>query len=495
MGDQKRRFQMKQHKHTQMIRHLFLALVLLWGATITATGQSAAARTTKDYHPNFVFILVDDMGWTSLSSAMDDRRADSRSTYYETPHLDWIGDHGIRFTNGYAPAALCTPSRRSIQFGQTPIHTGDENFARDYNPLDHDWLTIPHLLKSIDPAYRTAHYGKWDLRAGFSPEDLGYDESDGDTGNDNGDRMTDRKTKWTQAYITKDPKRTTSITRRAVNFMQRQVRSGHPFYLQVSYYATHVDMETLPDTYQKFVRKPKGKIHDNAAWAGMQADMDKGIGDLVAMLDSLRIRDNTYVIVMADNGGVEAFPPPSGAGKLDPPSALPKLPYNYPLRGGKWVLYEGGIRVPFMVMGPGVPQHVYSHVPVMGEDILPTVAALAKDTKPLPSYLDGGNFATLFKNPESGVVVRSRKDFYFHRFEKSYEHSAILEGNYKLIIRWREHTTELYDLSKDLGEIHDLSRTMPDVTARLRKKLVDYLVANHIDTSAAPKKTPGKKKK
>lgn len=476
-----------------MKRFLFSVMLLSVGLQIVSA--PADGQKTRDPHPNFVFILVDDMGWTSLSSSMDDRRTDAQSTYYETPHLDWIGNHGIRFTNGYAPAALCTPSRRSIQFGQTPIHTGDQNFARDYNPLHHDWLTIPHMLKSVDPAYRTAHFGKWDLRADFSPEDLGYDESDGDTGNDNGDRMTDKKTKWTQIYVTKDPKRTSSVTGRAINFMQRQVRSGHPFYLQVSYYATHVDMETTADSYQKFFKKPKGKIHDNPAWAGMQADMDQGIGDLVAMLDSLRIQDNTYVIVMTDNGGVEAFPPPSGAGKLDPPSALPKLPYNYPLRGGKWVLYEGGIRVPFIVMGPGVPQHVYCHVPVVGYDILPTISALAGNKKQLPVYLDGGNFAPLFQNPDSGVVVRNKKEFYFHRFVKAYEHSAILAGNYKLIIRWRTNQTELYDLNQDLGEIHDLSGTMPELTANLRKKLVDYLDANHIDTSAKPSKTKTKTKK
>lgn len=465
--------------------NIFLLLGLLAAGLFTAPKQGYSQSDSKQ-HPNFVFILVDDMGWTSLSSAMDDRRPDSRSDYYETPNIDRLGDAGIRFTNGYAPAALCTPSRRSIQFGQSPIHTGDDVFAADYNPLTHHWLTIPQVLKRADPAYRTAHFGKWDLRADFSPEDLGYDESDGDTGNDNGDRMTDRKTKWDQVYVTKDPKRTTSITRRAINFMQREVRSGHPFYLQVSYYATHVDMETLPGTYQKFLAKKKGTIHDNAAWAGMQADMDAGVGQLLDMIDTLQIEGNTYVILMTDNGGVELFPPPSAARKLDPPSALPQLPYNYPLRGGKWVLYEGGIRVPFMIKGPGIPRHVYCHVPVVGYDILPTVAALAGVTGPLPDYLDGGNFAPLFRNPASGVVTRQHKDFYFHRFVKAYEHSAILEGNYKLIIRWRTHQTELYDLSSDLGEIHDLSGVLPEKTAALRKKLTDYLAANRIDTSAKP---------
>jgi arylsulfatase A-like enzyme len=462
---------MTMYKRSTVLSAGLLAAVLLF-----FNGRPAPVR-----HPNFLFILVDDMGWSSLSSPMDNEVADSKSSYLETPNIDRLGDAGMRFSQGYAPAALCTPSRRSIQFGQSPIHMGNDSVASDYNPHTHHWLTIPHMLKAVDPAYRTAHFGKWDLRADIYPEDLGYDESDGNTGNDNGDRMTDKKTKWTQVYVTKDPKRTVTITGRALNFMQRQVASGHPFYLQVSYYATHVDMETRKNTYQKFQDKKKGSILYPAGWAGMQNDMDRGVGRLLDQVQKLGIAANTYIILMADNGGVELFPPPSGRNKLDPPSAYSQKTYNYPLRGGKWVLYEGGIRVPFMMAGPGIPAHSYCHVPVVGYDLLPTIGYLAGHKGSFPSYLDGGNIAPLFRDPAHGTVTRARKDLYFHRYVRAYAHSAIREGDYKLIERWFDGKTELYDLRSDLGEVHDLSDSMPGRVKELKQKLNAYLTANHID--------------
>ncbi len=289
--------------------------------------------------PNFVFILTDDYGWTCVSSAMDNRYPDSKSDYFETPNIDRLGNAGMRFTNGYAPDGLCSPSRRSIQFGQNPIHTGNVLFKENYSPKTKKWLTIPAMLKSVNPEYKTAHFGKWDLRADIYPEDRGYDESDGNTGNKNGDVMLDKHTKWSQTYINNDPKKTETLTKRAVNFMERQVAANHPFYLQVSYYATHVDIQTKDSTYQHYLKKPMGKKHHNPGWAGMLADLDSGIGVLLDMIDKLRIEENTYVFLMGDNGAVEFLPPVSN--RLDVPSTFKSPMRNYPLRGGKWTLYEG----------------------------------------------------------------------------------------------------------------------------------------------------------
>jgi len=139
-------------------------------------------------HPNFIFILTDDQGWTSSSQLMDDKVLNSKSDYFETPVFEKLAERGMGFTIGYAPCALCCPTRRSILFGQTPMRQGDNaEFRGNYNPEKNKQLTIPLLLKSIDSAYKTAHYGKWDLRADIFPEDLGYDESDGNTGNRIGD--------------------------------------------------------------------------------------------------------------------------------------------------------------------------------------------------------------------------------------------------------------------------------------------------------------------
>jgi len=435
----------------------------------------------KEKSPNFIFILTDDQGWTSVSSSMDNRHAEDKSDYDETPNIDRLGDGGMRFSNGYAPAALCTPSRRSIQFGQSPVHTGNVNFQKKYNTHNDKWLTIPRMLKSINAGYATAHYGKWDLRADIFPEDLGYDESDGNTGNNNGDVMTDKKTKWTQVYVNKDPKRTFTITSRAINFMQRQVQSDHPFYMQLSYYAPHVDIETTQKTYAKFINKPKGKIHDNAGWAAMLNDLDNGIGQVLDMVDKLGIEDNTYIFLMSDNGGVEFLPPPSLKHKLDPPSAFDKKMINYPLRGGKWVLYEGGTRVPFLVKGPGIKVHSYCHVPVVGYDIFPTISDLAGNKQALPAYLDGASISSLLHDPVNGKVTRKEDDIYFHRYEKSYEHSSIVEGNYKLIKFWNTNREELYDLTNDIGETQNLAGELPGKLKELDGKLMIYLNKEHAE--------------
>jgi arylsulfatase A-like enzyme len=359
---------------------------------------------------------------------------------------------------------------------------GKKDFPEKYNPDNQKWLTIPWMLKSIDLNYRTAHYGKWDIRADLSPENFGYDESDGDTRNDNGDRITDKSKKFTEVLITGDPKRTVSLTRRALNFMQRQVSSGHPFYMQVSYYATHVDLETKKDTYQKYLNKKKGTIQKNAGFAGMLQDMDTGIGEILDLVQQLGIADDTYIFFLTDNGGVESFPPPHARYKLDRGKT-----YNYPLRGGKWTTYEGGIRVPFIVEGPGISPHSYCHIPVREFDILPTISDLAGNNWKLPGYIDGGSLRPLFKDPEEGKVVRPKEDFYFHRFTNSYLHSAIIEGDYKLLIRWstskgfKENKVELYNLKNDVGENDDLSAKMPEKVSALKRKLISYLEKENID--------------
>ncbi|MEX2565968.1 MAG: sulfatase-like hydrolase/transferase, partial [Cyclobacteriaceae bacterium] len=170
--------------------------------------------------PNFIVILTDDQGWSSTSIGMDDRVPESKSDFFETSNVDRIGREGMRFTNAYAPAAICSPSRRSILFGQTPARLGDETFSTKHHPYSNkDQLTIPLLLKAITPTYKTGHFGKWDLRAEIFPEDLGFDESDGDTRNANGNLMSNSEDNWKVIFVNNDPKRSVSITNRALNFL------------------------------------------------------------------------------------------------------------------------------------------------------------------------------------------------------------------------------------------------------------------------------------
>lgn len=437
--------------------------------------------------PNFILILTDDLGWTCLSSRMDDQVPDSKSDYHETPNIDRLAREGMRFTNGYAPAAMCCPSRRSIQFGQTPLRQGFKRFPSDYNPALHPRLTIPLMLKSVNPAYRTAHYGKWDLRAGLVPEQLGYDESDGDTGNHNGDVSDDKAVKWTKVYINRDPKRTETLIARSISFVQRNHAAGTPFFLQLSTYAPHVDIECQKATYEKYLAKPKGRIHSVPGWAGMLQDLDTGIGRLLDEVDRLGLADNTYVILMSDNGGVAFIPPVKN--KMADPSTYPKPMRNYPLRGGKWDLFEGGLRVPFIVRGPGIKPGSECDVPVVGWDLLPTLADLAGYAKPLPADLDGGSFKELLLHGGKGTVKRPDGDaLYFHRYEypkdrmnPAFPQSAIRVGDWKLLKVWKTNQLYLFNLKDDLGERTNLAAKYPAKAQALNARLMAYLTRVHAE--------------
>tara|TARA_R110002124_G_scaffold287021_1_gene469749 strand:+ start:11019 stop:12437 length:1419 start_codon:yes stop_codon:yes gene_type:complete len=454
-----------------------LLIFMLFVITLIGAGSfKLVNKPEKLAPPNFIFILTDDQGWSSTSLGMDDRIRESKSDYYETPNIDRLGREGIRFTNAYAPAAICSPSRRSILFGQTPARQGDETFSENYQPYSKEQkITIPILLKAIDPCYKTAHFGKWDLRAEIFPEDLGYDESDGDTRNSHGNLMANKEDKWEGLFINDDPKRSTTITGRAINFMQRQVREGNPFYLQISHYAPHVDIQTKQTTLDKYLNKAKGVKHNNPGWAGMLEDMDRTVGEIMEKVEQLGIAENTYIIFMADNGGVEFLPPVSSKQKMLHPETFDKPMRNFPLRGGKWTLYEGGIRVPFMVKGPGIAPGVMSHESVGGWDILPTIGELAGYSQPLPENLDGGSFAGIVHSGGKGKVSRKKDYLIFHRYSKAYPHSAIIQGDYKVIRFWKTGKLELYNLPLDFGELKDLYEIDPSKANELDLQMKAYI--------------------
>lgn len=426
--------------------------------------------------PNIVFILTDDQGWSCTSIGMDDRIPDSKSDFYETPNIDRLAGEGIRFTRGYAPASICSPTRRSIQFGMTPTRLGDESFKANYDPRLHPHhLTIPKMLKSVNPRYKTAHYGKWDLRAEIFPEDLGYDESDGDTRNRHCNLMSGPQEKWNEVYINDDPKRVASITQRALNFMERQVSSDNPFFMQISHYAPHVDIQTRQESFDKYQQKAKGIKHNNPGWAGMLEDMDRSVGDILNKIAELGIKDNTYVIFMSDNGAAEFIPPVPARQKILHPSHFDKPMRNYPLRGGKWNLYEGGIRVPFIVMGPNVASGIMSDVPVAGWDILPTLAEMVSYRSPMPEQLDGGSFFKILRTKDHAEIRRNSDFLVFHRYNKGYPHTAIVKGDFKAIQFWKTGVKELYSLNEDMGEVNDISQSQPAMLQELLDEMLTYI--------------------
>ncbi len=433
--------------------------------------------------PNILFILTDDQGWAHINTRMHPDVPESMSHYLETPALNRLAREAVVFSSGYAPAPNCTPTRRSIQVGATTARSGTE-FDSGTRPLGeyviHKHLTIPKALKQADASYIAAHFGKWGELMISTPEQCGYDVSDGMTGNGDGGIGRNKD----GYFLVEDPKRTPSVTARAIDFMKSAERDGRPFYLQVSYYAPHSRIELVQQTLEKYQQKGMPDRAYTQAWAGMMEELDQGVGRLLDAVDELKTGDHTYVFFMSDNGGARSMPPNA---------VLGPLPTNHPLKHGKQFLWEGGIRVPFMVRGPGVPQGVYCHEPVVGYDLLPTFYDLAGGEKNLPDEVDGVSLHPLLDNDPATAFTRPFGALIFHRpvvnavgNPLNERFSAIRQGDHKLLVTWKKGgsldasgiaSRFLADLSKDIGEENNLFQQNRELAAQLEKKLLDYLKA------------------
>jgi arylsulfatase A len=444
--------------------------------------------------PNFVVILSDDHGWSQLSRTMDPRVPEAQSAYLQTPNIDRIGREGMRFTSGYAPAPLCTPTRRSILCGTSGARSGGE-FPSDWVPHDH--LTMPKALKQADAAYRTAHFGKWGEQMGSTPEQAGYDASDGITGNNTGGMpatlnkgVADAGHGNTPAFYTNqpDPKLTGHITDRGLAFMRESVQMKRPFYVQLSYYAVHLSIVCREETLKRYQARGAPDREYTEAWAAMLEELDTGVGRILAGLKELGIDDNTYVVFTADNGGRGSMP------GFD----AKRLPANHPLTGEKHTLYEGGIRVPFMVRGPAVPADSLCHVPVSSSDLLATFCDLAGATAKLPADVDSVSLKPLLRGSAQATLTRPNGALYFHRPTRG--ESAIRRGDYKLLLGWdrdgRVASRKLYLLSTDPREEgRDIAAAQPDRADRMQAELLAYLKAVKAEPARAPGGGKGKNKK
>lgn len=412
--------------------------------------------------PNFILILTDDqsyVGTSFLANPEDDR---TKSDYYQTPNMDRLAKMGMRFTNGYAPAPYCCPTRRSIAVGQTPARHEYQKDRKNWTKNYRQQLSIPNMLKAANPNYVTAHFGKWDFRYDeVTPAEIGYDVSDGYTSNGTGGGR--RNIEWPVALD--DPKLIFSLTERACNFIEERSKDDKPFYLQLSHYAVHLGITYTKESLKKYQGLVKGEKHAIPEFAAMTEDLDSGIGILLDKIEELGIRDNTYIIFMSDNGGRTS----------QPIGEKQKIPRNYPLREGKGSMYEGGIRVPFVVAGPKIKENSYSHVPVSGLDILPTLAQWAGYKSDLPTQIDGGSMASVLENNGQGTVKRQKPYFIFHQAVDRKAQSAIRKDNYKLVKTWANNKLELFDLEKDISEANNLASEYPELTKELDKALQDFL--------------------
>ena len=423
---------------------------------------------SEDPPPNFIVILTDDQGWGTTSVVCDPKVPDSKSDFHRTPNIERLAAAGMRFTQGYSAHPNCSPSRAALLTGRSPaalhftdicnrnsggLYEGNRLLPPQHiNALPEEEQTIPELLKATHPEYTAAHFGKWHLNGG-GPEAHGFDAGDGSTGNGEGGKKDN---------LPKDPKRCFSITERAIDWMKEQSAVEKPFYLQVSHYATHLPLQAQPETLARFESATPGTRHDNVPFAAMIADMDESIGQLLDALAASGVADNTYVIFTSDNG---TFP-------VESPGNI-----NGPLRGSKATIWEAGVRVPFIVTGPGIESNSVSRQPAIGYDILPTICELA-GIETWPEAVEGGSLIPALY--QKGDISRSRDALHFHwphyqHGKKSTPDSTIITGDYKLHYWWETGDIQLFDLSKDLAETTDLAKSQSEKAASLKKQLFNYL--------------------
>jgi len=412
--------------------------------------------------PNIIFILGDDLGWAELGCY--------GNTFNETPNLDKLAREGMRFTQAYAAAPVCSPYRVSLMTGQYPVRTGITDYLRPDDPkhLSTSYVTLPKILKNA--GYTTGIVGKWHL-TGYAnhgakevgPAEHGFDEVlvSENRGIANGSYFFPYH--FNKEIRQRLPGREYLVDRcnlEAVEFIERH--KDKPFFLYLSHYAIHTRLNGKPDLVAKYEAKPNaGKgpqaPRNNPHLAAQLESVDQGVGMIRDKLRDLGLSDNTIILFTGDNGGED------------------KVTSNAPLRAGKSTLYEGGIREPLIVYWPGVtkPGGV-CHTPVCSVDFYPTLAQAA-GARPAPNQVvDGVSLIPLLTDPEAH---RDRDTFYWHYpLEKSHflggrSTGAIRQGDWKLIEFFDTGEAELYNLAEDPSERHNLANEKPDKKRELLEAL------------------------
>ena len=463
-----------------------LAFSAFFGGRLrTVRGQSNLPKL------NFILINVDDLGWTDLSC--------QGSTYYETPNIDRLAGEGMRFTNGYAACAVCSPTRAALMTGRYPARVGitdyipvvrlrqyreakaafleekqhrtayiEENDKQLLTPPNHFWLdlneiTIPEMLKPA--GYVSCHIGKWHLGdQPWYPDQQGFDYNIG--GCDLGQPPSYFDPYHRNAVFpnipTLPPRRegeylTDRETDEAVRFLREH--RDQPFFLYMAHYAVHTPIQGKEELVEQYKGKPNTN-QTNAAYAAMVKSVDESTGQILETLDDLDLTDRTVVIFTSDNGGLE--------GPTD----------NAPLRSGKGYPYEGGIRVPVMVRWPGVVESAtISYQPVISMDFFPTIVEAAGLHLP-DRPIDGISLVDHLKSGGQTDLGRPALYWHFPHYRLGHEippYGIIRAGDWKLIKWYKDPTYELYNLQDDLGEQHDLAETMPGKVRELDEMLSAWL--------------------
>ena len=453
------------HPNTQIIVALLLGLCFLG----SAGEKSIRENQGEPAKPNIVFIYIDDLGWADVGF--------NGSTYYETPNIDQLAGQGIIFSQAYANAPNCAPSRASLMTGQyTPRHKiytvgtskrGQEEDRRmipvpNTENLPLHYTTLAEALG--DAGYTTGHFGKWHLGdTGGHPEDQGFDVNVG--GYKSGSPRGGYFPPYNNPKLVDGPDGeylTDRLTNEAIAFIEQNKKG--PFFLYLSHYAVHTPIQAQADVIAKYERKVPDGGQKNPTYAAMIESADRSVGSVLERIAALELTDNTLVIFYSDNGGAV------------------QATSNQPLRGYKGMLYEGGIRVPLTVKWPArITSGRLDGTPVIGIDFYPTLLEIS-GAEPPAHDMDGVSLVPIFTGND-GLAARS---LYWH-FPAYLEASkgipgpwrttpagAIRSEDYKLIEFFENGVLELYNLREDPGESTNLADQLPEKTELLHKSLKDW---------------------
>jgi arylsulfatase A-like enzyme len=438
------------------------------------------AKTLGAEKFNVVFILVDDWGCADAGVMGSD--------FFETPNIDRLAGQGMLFTQAYAAAAICSPTRAAILTGKSPARLdmtiwhegavrGGPTNKRLLEPkaqpnLPREEVTLAELFQQY--GYSTAHIGKWHLgKAAFYPETQGYDVNVGGTyWGAPATFFWPYRGPWSRSdpelrYVPLGQGKpgdylTDKLTDRALQFIERQREK--PFFLSLWYHTVHTPIEGKSKLVEHFKNKKPGKHHKHPEYAAMVASMDENVGRVLRKLEEFNIADNTAVILTSDNGGVDV---PTAKSGNRPPTR------NFPYRSGKGTLYEGGLRVPLVIRWPGrTKAGTVCNEPVTSQDYYSTIAG-ALGHADAPQH-DGESLLPLLRHPRAKLGRELLYWHYPHYYPRMTPGSAVREGDWKLIHYYEGDRVELFNLRDDPGETNNLVAEQSARVQVLRGKLDDW---------------------
>lgn len=473
----------------------WVPLILCLATHVVASGTFAVgAEPGQATQPNFVVILIDDLGWRDLACY--------GSTLYDTPHLDRLAQQGMKFTCGYAACCVCSPTRAALLTGKYPATLHVTNIIQaaaapgtklrvpdwtHYLPLEE--VTIAEALKPA--GYVSAHIGKWHL-GGYENYSATGDRREGDpcaqgfdvniAGSEQGQPPDyffpyKRTVLLPAASGTGKVEREFDIpklpggqpgeflTERLTTEAEKFIRENRqrPFFLYFPQFTVHTAigarLQAKPETIAKYEQRLKAQPDQpqrNAVYAAMVESMDDSVGRILRTLDELNIADRTIVIFTSDNGAYQ------GTTSV----AL--------LRGWKGTAYEGGHRVPLIIKWPGgIKPGRTSDVPAVSVDLFPTILEIAGVPQEATRQIDGESLVPLLR--QTGALTRTATYWHYpHYGYATKPYGAIRQGDLKLIEYFENHALELYDLRNDLSETRNLAETQPDQARKLHQQLIAW---------------------